>query len=269
MIRGIPLISRYVTITGNAVTKPHNREVLLGTSMDFILQQAEPQRDEMARLIMGGPMMGFQINDLHTPVIKTTNCLLTLNKQDIAQEQAPLPCIRCGECARVCPAQLLPQQLYWWAKAKDFDKVQDYNLFDCIECGCCAYVCPSHIPLVQYYRFAKTEVWQQERDKRKSDRARERHEFHQYRIEFKKQEDEERRRKKKELLKKSQADKADGKQAEIEAALARVQAKKGEQQADKKNIENLSTAQQQQIAEAEARRARLKEQDNEKIEDNN
>jgi len=269
VIHGKPLLSRYVTITGKAVANPHNCEVLLGTPIAFVLQQAELQADEMARLVMGGPMMGFQINDLQTPVIKTTNCLLTLNQQDIAEEQPALACIRCGECARVCPAQLLPQQLYWWAKAKDFDKVQDYKLFDCIECGCCAYVCPSHIPLVQYYRFAKTEIWQQEQDKRKSDHARERHEFHQYRIELKKKEDEERRRKKKELLKKSQADTAGSKQGEIEAALARVQAKKGQQEtAPEKNIENLSPAQQQQVAEAEARRARSKENDNAKIEDN-
>ena len=60
---------------------------------------------------------------------------------------------------------LLPQQLYWHAHAREFDKVQDYNLFDCIECGCCAQVCPSHIPLVQYYRFAKTEIWDQERER--------------------------------------------------------------------------------------------------------
>ena len=70
----------------------------------------------------------------------------------VTAEQA---CIRCGKCTAVCPADLLPQQLYWYARSGNYDAAQDYDLFDCIECGCCAYVCPSHIPLVQYYRHAK------------------------------------------------------------------------------------------------------------------
>lgn len=259
VIRGMPLISRYVTVTGSAVGKPHNLHALFGTPIDFLLQQCELQPDAMARLIMGGPMMGFEITDLQTPLIKTTNCLLTLQQADIADQQAALPCIRCGECARVCPARLLPQQLYWWSKARDFDKVQDYNVFDCIECGCCDYVCPSHIPLVQYYRFAKTEIWQQERDKQKSDHARQRHEFHQYRLELKKQQDEERRRKKKELLKKTQGGKDDVKKSVIEEALARVQAKKQQQQTETKNMDKLTDRQRKQIEEADARRERLKQ----------
>ncbi len=258
VIRGMPLISRYVTITGTAVGAPHNLHALFGTPMDFLLQQCEAQEEKLARLVMGGPMMGFEIHDRQTPIIKTTNCLLTMQQQDIAEDQPALPCIRCGECARACPAQLLPQQLYWWSKAKDFDKSQDYNVFDCIECGCCAYVCPSHIPLVQYYRFAKTEIWQLERDKQKSDHARERHEFRLHRMELKKQEDEERRRKKKELLKKTQGDKTnDAKKSAIEEAMARVQAKKRQQNMEARNVDNLTEAQRKQIEEADARRARI------------
>ena len=77
---------------------------------------------------------------------------------------------------------LLPQQLYWYARARDFDKTQDHHLFDCIECGCCAHVCPSNIPLVHYYRFAKTEVWAAERERQQSDQARRRHEFREARL---------------------------------------------------------------------------------------
>jgi len=262
VIRGIPLISRYVTVTGTAIDKPRNLHALFGTPMDFLLQQCNVQRDTVARLVMGGPMMGFEINDLQSPIIKTSNCLLTMQQKDIADKQAALPCIRCGECTRVCPAQLLPQQLYWWSKARDFDKVQDYKVFDCIECGCCAYVCPSHIPLVQYYRFAKTEIWQQERDKQKSDHARQRHEFRQHRMELKKQEDEERRRKKKELLKKAQGDKKDdAKKSAIEEAMARVQEKKQQQNIESKNMDNLTNAQRKQIDEVDARRERMKQDD--------
>ena len=134
------------------------------------------------------------------------------------------------------------------------------SVFDCIECGCCAYVCPSHIPLVQYYRAAKTEIWQQERDKQKSDHARQRHEFRQHRTELKKLEDEQRRLKKKALLKKTQDVNTDEtKKSAIEEAVSRVQEKKQQQTIEAKNTENLTGAQRKQIDEADARREQLKQ----------
>ncbi len=251
-----PLIERIVTVAGPAIPKACNYRVRLGTPMKYLIEHTGASPSLPARLIMGGPMMGFAINDLQTPVIKTTNCLLALTSQELPKTQFELPCIRCGECARACPAQLLPQQLFWHAHAKDFDKIQDFNLFDCIECGCCSYVCPSHIPLVQYYRFAKTEIWAKEREKSKSDIARQRHEFHLQRLERKKREDEERKRKKKEMLDKvTQTDSAaDAKKAAIAAALQRAQAKKATQ-ASPQNVEHLSEQQRQQIDEIDKRRA--------------
>jgi electron transport complex protein RnfC len=149
---------------------------------------------------------------------------------------------------------LLPQQLYWYAKAKDFDKVQDYDLFDCIECGCCDYVCPSHIPLVQYYRFAKTEIWNQEREKRFSDHSRDRHEFHKFRLQREKQEREARHRQKRAEIT-GQSDE-DSKQAAIQAALDRARKKREQSGVTPRNTDNLTPEQQQLIAEADARRAK-------------
>ena len=230
VLKGKPLISRIVTVTGHAITQPGNFDARIGTPMRDLLSQAQLDQARLDRLIMGGSMMGFEVHDDVSPVLKTTNCLLATVPEDVSANQPVLPCIRCGECTKACPAGLLPQQLYWYARAKDFTMAQKYNLFDCIECGCCTYVCPSHIPLVQYYRFAKTEIHAQERDKQKSDIARQRHEFNLYRKERKQQEDEERRRKKKELLNKSVV--IGDKQDAIAAALARVEAKKAQTQQD-------------------------------------
>ncbi len=180
---GEPMTDRIVTVTGEGIARPENLKVRIGTLMSDVVAEAGGYRPGVDRLIMGGPMMGFALHSDEVPVVKATNCLLALRPQDRPAEPAPQPCIRCSLCAEACPADLLPQQLYWYARAKQFDRVVEYNLFDCIECGVCSAVCPSHLPLVDYYRFAKTEVWAQEREKSKANQARERFEFRNERLE--------------------------------------------------------------------------------------
>lgn len=260
ILEGKPLIDRYITVTGSGVDHPMNLNVLFGTPFSELLDFCG-RNSKAEQFIMGGPMMGFEVSSDNIPVIKTSNCILVQSKNKKAQ--FVMPCIRCGKCAEVCPAQLLPQQLYWYAKAKNFDKTQDFNLFDCIECGCCSYVCPSHIPLVQYFRFAKTEIYALEQEKKNSDIARQRHEFHQFRIERKKAENEERKRLKRELLKKVNGEKdsaEDAKKSAIAAAMARVKAKREAQSITPENTLNLTEQQKEAIAEIDSRRK--KEKDN-------
>jgi Na+-translocating ferredoxin:NAD+ oxidoreductase subunit C len=114
---------------------------------------------------MGGAMMGFPLADDSLPVIKGTNCIVVASREEDPAARAAMPCIRCGECAEVCPAQLLPQQFYWHARSGELDRLDDYHLFDCIECGCCDVACPSQLPLTQYFRYAKTELWARDRDR--------------------------------------------------------------------------------------------------------
>jgi len=184
---GEPVISRVVTVTGQ-VHRPGNLEVLIGTPFAELIKQCGGYRDGVERLIMGGPMMGFALHSDEAPVTKAANCLLAAGPAELAAELPVLPCIRCGACMDVCPANLLPQQLYWHARAKEFDQARDCHLFSCIECGCCSHVCPSHIPLVQYYRYAKNEIWAQEKEKQRAEQARQRHQARMERLEREKQE---------------------------------------------------------------------------------
>ena len=194
IIDGEPLISRITTVTGSAIEWAGNYEVLLGTTVDDLLEHCNANRIALSRLIMGGPMMGFTLHSLMIPAVKTTNCIIAGTPEefpDTAPEQA---CIRCGHCVDVCPASLLPQQLYWFSRAKEFEKAENHQLMDCIECGACAFVCPSNIPLVQYYRAAKGAIKSHQLETQKSDRARERFEFRAARLAAEKQEKEERRK---------------------------------------------------------------------------
>ncbi len=186
ILLGQPLVSRIVTVAGNVAT-PRNFEVALGTPMRDLLALCQPKADT-DRIIMGGPMMGVAMPGDEVPVVKATNCILAGSPALFPPPPPEMPCIRCGECAKVCPTDLQPFEMYWYAKAKLFGKAQEYHLFDCIECGCCAYVCPSRIPLVDYYRFAKSEIWARERDKAAADEARDRYEFRLLRDEREKQE---------------------------------------------------------------------------------
>ncbi len=179
---GEPLISRVVTITGN-VGQAQNFEALIGTPIRELLALTGDSPDPVTGYLMGGPMMGIELAETGVPVVKATNCILVKSARLFPPPPRALPCIRCTRCADACPAELQPQELYWHSRSKNFDKAQDYQLFDCIECGCCSYVCPSHIPLVQYYRYAKSEISAKEKEQQAADHARIRHESRLMRIE--------------------------------------------------------------------------------------
>ena len=190
LAHGEPVISRIVTLTGNVETA-RNWEVPLGTPFADLLPLARPLPGT-DRYLMGGPMMGFELPGLEAPVVKASNCLIAGSPALFPPLPPEMPCIRCGACAEACPHELQPFELYWFSRAKNFGKAQEYDLFDCIECGCCSYVCPSRIPLVQYFRFATSEIWAREREKSQSDAAKSRFEFRNEREEREKAEKAER-----------------------------------------------------------------------------
>ncbi|MCP3429456.1 electron transport complex subunit RsxC [Opacimonas viscosa] len=228
VLYGKALTQRVVTLTGQALTKPQNVWALLGTPIAHLLEHAgyKPDQQKRQKVIMGGPMMGFTVLNDTVPVVKITNCLLVPAQDELPDIDDEKPCIRCGVCADACPAGLLPQQLYWYSKAKELDKAQDYHIHDCIECGACAYVCPSEIPLVQYYRQTKAAIRQEADDKAKSDKAKERFEARQARLLADKKAREEKHRKAAEARKAAMENKGNDAKDKIAAALARAKAKR-------------------------------------------
>ncbi len=234
--RGRPLISRVTTVTGEAASEPGNFDVLLGTPMRFLLEQAGYRAKDSERLIMGGPMMGFAVPSVDVPVVKTTNCLLAPTPRELPKPPPAQACIRCGMGAEACPASLLPQQMFWFAQGKEFEKLEQHNIFDCIECGACSWVCPSNIPLVQYYRASKAEILQLRRDHEKSEHSRTRFEARQARLERETAEKEAKRAARKEAAEKrarlaAAEDGGSGEEDPIQAAIERAKAKKAAQAA--------------------------------------
>ena len=279
---GEPSISRIVSMTGN-VQNPQNFEVLFGTPLPHLLKAAGGAKPKTTHYIMGGPMMGFDLPTENVPITKAANCIIAASPNLFAPPPPAMPCIRCARCADACPVNLQPQELYWFAKSDNFEKANDYKLFDCIECGACSYVCPSNIPLVQYYRYAKSEIIAIDKAQEAADLARERNDFRLARIEREKleraQKHAERAAVQKEAVAKKALDAqtspilesnihagagdvkkealASSKQAAIAAAIERAKAAKAAAAAQgdaPKNVADADETVKQEIAEIDARR---------------
>ncbi|ACK46774.1 electron transport complex, RnfABCDGE type, C subunit [Shewanella baltica OS223] len=226
--QGKPLVERVVTVTGRNVGKPGNYWLPIGTPVDHVLTATEFTPEPDQKVIIGGPMMGHALANIQVPILKGTNCILVPSSQEIGSTPEEKACIRCGECATACPALLLPQQLFWHAKAEEYDKAASYNLKDCIECGCCSYVCPSDIPLVEYYRIAKSALKQAADEKQQAERAKQRFDARLARLEEEKLA---REAKAKEASERRQASMTGTDKNAVAEAMARIAAKKAAAQA--------------------------------------
>ena len=152
--QGTPLTRRIVTVSGEAISKPQNFIVPIGTPFHDLLEAAGGLNDKTERVISGGPMMGFAQSDLSVPVIKATNSVLCLLKDENGAAENPV-CLRCGKCVGVCPMKLQPLYLYRYVNARRLDRLEKLNLMDCMECGSCAFTCPGKLPLVETFRKGK------------------------------------------------------------------------------------------------------------------
>ena len=151
---GVPVTSRIVTVSGEAIREPQNFIVRIGTPFRDLIEVAGGLNDATERVICGGPMMGLSQGDLSIPVMKSTNCVLCLLKDRNAAAENPV-CLRCGKCVEVCPMRLQPLYLYRYQRAGNLTELERLHVTDCIECGSCAFTCPGKLPLVEAVRAGK------------------------------------------------------------------------------------------------------------------
>ena len=231
MRSGSPLLERIVTLAGPDLPQSGNYRVRFGTPMDWMLDQLQVPWHRQT-LIQGGPMMGTAIQDPRCPVTAATNCLLLASAELLGRDGDQRACIRCGDCATVCPVQLLPQQLHWYAGDHDHDALRDHGLMACIECGACAVVCPSRIPLVRQFRDAKAELFAADLEQNRARRARARFEAREARLQRKREQQEAQRAAKREAARNApqaaENTRQDPRKAAIAAALERRRRKQSD-----------------------------------------
>lgn len=155
--KGIPLIRRIITVTGDAITNPQNYNVRIGTNYAELIEASGGFKTEPEKVISGGPMMGQALFNFNIPVTKTSSALTCLTKDEVASN-APSACIRCGRCVKVCPGNIVPQMIMDAAERSDLERFEKLNGMECCECGCCAYICPARRPLTQAFKEMRKEV---------------------------------------------------------------------------------------------------------------
>lgn len=145
-----PLITRIMTVSGQAAASPCNLRVRLGETYRDVLEQAGGLKrfsSEKNTLILdGGPMMGHEIVNLDAPVTKLSSAIICIPKER-AQRTAESPCIRCRRCMQVCPSRIVPMALIRDVRGKRKSEFVDHAGMECCECGCCSYICPAGIDL--------------------------------------------------------------------------------------------------------------------------
>ncbi|WP_303818622.1 electron transport complex subunit RsxC, partial [Actinobacillus minor] len=221
-----PLIERIVTLTGDKIRNKGNVWARLGTPIIHLLEQVDYQADKRFPVFLGGPMTGFILPSLQSPITKTANCIIAPDHFEYAPPEDERACIRCSSCSDACPVGLLPQQLYWFARSEDHEKSKEYHLDACIECGVCAYVCPSYIPLIQYFRQEKAKIAEIDEKAKKAEEAKQRFEAREARLN---REKEARTARISQAAEKRREEVANNKGEDpVAAALARLKAKKAE-----------------------------------------
>ncbi len=157
VVKGRPLTKRVMTVTGDAVAKPGNFLVPLGTNQRAVIEAAGGFTEEPEKVISGGPMMGTALMSIDVPVEKGSSCLLCIKKDAVAAGRQT-QCINCGRCVQVCPGHVMPTRLAKAAKHHDEETFLKLNGMECCECGCCSYICPAKLDLTQTIKSMRKDI---------------------------------------------------------------------------------------------------------------
>jgi len=158
-----PLVERVITVTGRIVKSPKNLLARVGTLYSHLLAYAGGTTEDIGKVISGGPMMGFAIPTLDTPMTKTSSGIVIMNAKEAQQDQENT-CLRCGHCVDICPLSLVPSMIARSVRYNDWAGAEKAGVMDCMKCGSCAYVCPSHIKLIQWIDLGKNKITQMRRE---------------------------------------------------------------------------------------------------------
>ena len=152
--KGMPLIERVATVTGEKIKNPGNFIIKIGTSVKELIDYCGGFTDDDVLVKMGGPMMGFPLNTLEVPMMKGSNGIIAIDTDETKEQ----PCIKCGRCVDVCPMELSPLYFVKYAKEENWQGMKDMNVMDCVECRCCQYICSSKIPIINSIKAGKNAV---------------------------------------------------------------------------------------------------------------
>ena len=164
VIDGKPLVERIVTISGEQTASKGNYLIKIGTPVSHIINKIKLE-DSLSntRIVFGDPMMGNDVTDMETPVIKGTYGILFLSKEIDKVERKN--CISCGYCAEVCPMRLMPMKFEEMYRKENYRNLLKFSINSCIECGACEYICPSRVPLLKSIKKGKEKIRKVEGDK--------------------------------------------------------------------------------------------------------
>ncbi|ONI39941.1 electron transporter RnfC, partial [Candidatus Epulonipiscium fishelsonii] len=157
VINGKPLMERIITVSGNGVNEPGNFNVLIGTNHNELIEAAWGLKENVKKIISGGPMMGFAMFTTDVPTTKTSSALLAFLNDKVAKV-SPSACINCGRCVSACPSRTIPSRLANFAEMKDYTRFESYSGLECIECGNCSFVCPAKRHLKQSISSTKKTI---------------------------------------------------------------------------------------------------------------
>jgi len=152
----IPLTKTITLITKNEKTILVKARI--GAPFSDLFKACQIEINANDRLIVGGPLTGTAVYSENHPVLADTDAIMVQDQADVSFS-SDYPCTNCGECVRICPADIQVHMLVRLLENGMYQEAaEEYDLNSCINCGLCSLVCVSKIPIFQYIRLGQYEL---------------------------------------------------------------------------------------------------------------